>query len=91
VQGTEGLGPSLIKRAVREYRAVLDDAAFGAATLVTPKYFAPVDPPRGGLRQTAAWRSSPMQPILIDLDHSAIVEVEVCSAYAIFGRSRVFN
>jgi IS5 family transposase len=47
--------------------------------------------PRGGLRQTAAWRSSPMQPILIDLDHSAIVEVEASSAYAIFGRSRVFN
>jgi hypothetical protein len=37
--------------------------------------------PRGGLRQTAAWRSSPMQPILIDLDHSAIVEVEASSAY----------
>jgi hypothetical protein len=31
-----------------------------------------------------------MQPILIDLDHSAIVEVEASSAYAIFGRSRVF-
>jgi hypothetical protein len=40
-----------MKRAVREYLAVLDDAAFGAATPVTPKYFAPVDP---AARWTAA-------------------------------------
>src|SRR4030088_835667 len=51
VQGTEGLDPVRSRRAVREYLAVLDDAAFGAATPVTPKYFAPVDP---AARWTAA-------------------------------------
>src|SRR3954467_38382 len=44
VRGAEGLDPIRSRRAVREYLAVLDDAAFGAATSVTPKYFAPVDP-----------------------------------------------
>jgi hypothetical protein len=31
-------------RAVEEYLAVLDDAAFGAATEVTPKFISPADP-----------------------------------------------
>jgi hypothetical protein len=30
--------------AVEEYLAVLDDAAFGAASEVTPKFIAPADP-----------------------------------------------
>src|ERR1700742_4922238 len=48
VQGAEGLDPVRSRRAVREYLAVLDDAAFGAATPVTPKYFAPVAPAARG-------------------------------------------
>src|SRR6185437_9611584 len=51
VQCADGLDPVRSRRAVREYLAVLDDAAFGAATPVTPKYFAPVDP---AARWTAA-------------------------------------
>jgi hypothetical protein len=31
-------------RAVREYLATLDDAAFGAASEVTPKFISPSDP-----------------------------------------------
>lgn len=38
-------------RAIDEYLAVLDDAAFGAATPVTPKFISPVDP---AARWTAA-------------------------------------
>jgi transposase len=81
VQGTEGLDPVRSRRAVREYLAVLDDAAFGAATPVTPKYFAPVDPAarwtaaNGGLAFFAYATN-----YLIDLDHAVIVEVEASSA-----------
>ena len=42
--GSDGLPPDADSRAVREYLAVLDDAAFGAATPVVPKYLAPADP-----------------------------------------------
>src|SRR6187431_2919191 len=81
VQGAEGLDPVRSRRAVREYLAVLDDAAFGAATSVTPKYFAPVDPAarwtaaNGGLAFFAYATN-----YLIDLDHAVIVEVEASSA-----------
>ena len=44
VQGAAGLPPDAAGRAVEEYLAVLDDAAFGAATEVTPKFIAPADP-----------------------------------------------
>jgi hypothetical protein len=36
VPGEEGLPPEAVGRAVREYLEVLDDAAFGGATPVTP-------------------------------------------------------
>src|SRR6266705_4267305 len=41
VEGSAGLPPKAAGRAVEEYLAVLDDAAFGAATEVTPKFIAP--------------------------------------------------
>jgi transposase len=44
VPGSEGLPPEAANHAVREYLAVLDDAAFGAATPVVPKFIAPADP-----------------------------------------------
>ena len=44
VHGSEGLSPEVSGRAVDEYMAVLDDAAFGAATEVTPKFISPADP-----------------------------------------------
>src|SRR3954465_3374068 len=44
VYGAAGLPPDAVSRAVAEYLAVLDDAAFGAATEVTPKLIAPADP-----------------------------------------------
>ena len=44
VEGAQGLAPEVSGRAVDEYLAVLDDAAFGAATVVTPKFISPADP-----------------------------------------------
>src|SRR5476651_2909760 len=44
VDGSEGLPPEVASRAVREYLAVLDEEAFGAATEVTPKYLSLSDP-----------------------------------------------
>lgn len=51
VPGDPGLPPEASNRAIDEYLAVLDDAAFGAATPVTPKFISPVDP---AARRTAA-------------------------------------
>src|SRR5437660_3802643 len=44
VEGAGGLPPGAVGRAVEEYIAVLDDAAFGAASDVTPKVIAPRHP-----------------------------------------------
>lgn len=44
VEGEKGLPPQATSRAVEEYLAALDDAAFGAATEVVPKFISPADP-----------------------------------------------
>jgi IS5 family transposase len=44
IEGGKGLPPQAAGHAVDEYLAVLDDAAFGAATEVTPKFISPADP-----------------------------------------------
>src|SRR5207342_1469871 len=66
---------------VEEYLAVLDDAAFGAATEVTPKFMAPVDP---AARWTAAHRGPAFfaysTNYLIDVDNAIIVDVEATTA-----------
>ena len=43
-RGADGLPPEATSRAIDEYLAVLDEAAFGAATPVVPKFISPVDP-----------------------------------------------
>ena len=68
-------------RAVTEYLATLDDAAFGAATPVEPKFISPVDP-------AARWTASSDGPAvyayctnyLIDVQHAVIVDVEPSTA-----------
>jgi hypothetical protein len=62
VEGTAGLPPDTAGRAVEEYLVVLDDAAFGAASEVTPKFIAPSDPATAGPRPTGARRSLPIRP-----------------------------
>lgn len=81
VLGDPGLPPEASSRAIDEYLAVLDDAAFGAATPVTPKFISPVDP-------AARWTGANKGPAffayatnyLIDLDHAVIVDVEASTA-----------
>jgi transposase len=47
IEGEKGLPSEATGRAIAEYLAVLDDAAFGAATDVTPKFVSPADPAAG--------------------------------------------
>jgi len=44
VPGSEWQAPEEANHAVREYLSVLDDAAFGAASPVVPKFVSPADP-----------------------------------------------
>src|SRR5471030_1166006 len=66
VPGSDGLDPSVSNRAVEEYLAVLDDAAFGAASEVTPKFISPADP---AARWTGAMRSEEHTSELQSLRH----------------------
>jgi transposase len=79
--GSEGLPPGTDNRAVREYLAVLDDAAFGAATPVVPKFLAPADP---ASRWTCAHGGQAYYAYsinyLIDLDQAVIMDVEASTA-----------
>ena len=81
VEGAKGLPPELSSRAVDEYLAVLDDAAFGAASEVTPKFLSPADP---AARWTAAQGGQAFfaycTNYLIDLDHAVILDVESSTA-----------
>jgi transposase len=54
IEGDKWLAPQAAGRAVQEYLAVLDDAAFGAATEVTPKFISPADP---AALDRCAWRT----------------------------------
>ena len=81
VPGDPGLPPEASSRAIDEYLSVLDDAAFGGATPVTPKFISPVDP-------AARWTAANKGPAffayatnyLIDLEHAVIVDVEASTA-----------
>jgi transposase len=81
VEGSAGLPPEAASRAVQEYLAVLDDAAFGAATPVTPKFISPADP---AARWTGAHGGQAFfaysANYLIDLDNAVIVDVEATTA-----------
>src|ERR1700682_3147697 len=81
VPGSDGLDPSVSNRAVEEYLAVLDDAAFGAATEVTPKFISPSDP---AARWTAAHGGQAFfgysTNYLIDTDNAIIGDVEATTA-----------
>jgi transposase len=81
VEGTAGLQSDTAGRAVEEYLAVVDDAAFGAATEVTPKFIAPADP---ATRWNAAHRGPAFfaysADYLIDTDNAIIVDVEPTTA-----------
>ncbi|GAB7550863.1 hypothetical protein NRB_03580 [Novosphingobium sp. 11B] len=73
--------PEATNHAVNEYLAVLDDAAFGAATPVVPKFLSPADP-------AARWTSAKggqaffayCTNYLIDLKNAVIMDVEASTA-----------
>jgi transposase len=81
IEGGQWVPPEKSSRAVEEYLAVLDDAAFGSATPVTPKFISPADPAarwtgaNGGLAFFAYSAN-----YLIDLDNAIIVDVEATTA-----------
>jgi transposase len=75
------VNPATASRAVRDYLATLDDAAFGAATEVEPKFVSPADP-------AAQWTGAMKGPAffayadnyLIDARCGVIVDVEASRA-----------
>jgi transposase len=81
LEGSKGLSPEMTSRAIDEYLDVLDDAAFGAATEVTPKFISPADPAarwtaaNGGLAFFAYSTN-----YMIDLERAIIVDVEASTA-----------
>jgi IS5 family transposase len=81
VEGAMGLPSEIATRAAREYLEVLDDAAFGAATPVTPKFISPADP---AARWTGAHGGQAFfayaANYLIDTDHAIVVDVEATTA-----------
>jgi transposase len=81
VPGAKGLSPEAASRAVQEYLEVLDDAAFGAATPVTPKFISPADPAARwtGAHGGQAFFASAAND-LVDTDHAIIVDVEATTA-----------
>src|SRR6201987_4128019 len=81
IEGTAGLPPDAAGCAVDEHPAALDDAAFGAASEVTPKFIAPADP---AARWTAAHRGPAFfaysANYLIDNENAIILDVEATTA-----------
>jgi transposase len=81
IESDQWVPPEKTSRAIDEYLAVLDDAAFGAATTVTPKFISPADPAarwtgaNGGLAFFAYSAN-----YLVDLDNAIIVDVEATTA-----------
>src|ERR1700730_14061844 len=81
VEGEKGLPPEAASRAIDEYLAVLDDAAFGAATEIVPKFISPADP---AARWTGAHGGQAFfaysTNYLIDVENAIIVDVEPTAA-----------
>lgn len=81
IEGEKGLAPEATGRAAKEYLAVLDDAAFGAASEVKPKFISAADP-------AARWTGAHGGPAffaystnyLIDVENAVIVDVEATTA-----------
>jgi transposase len=81
VPGEEWRADADAGRAVREYLATLDDAAFGGASETTPKFVSPSDP---AAQWTGAHKGHAFfayaTNYLIDTDHAIILDVEASRA-----------
>src|SRR5881394_4440019 len=62
--------PETASQAVKEYMATLDDAAFGAATKVTPKFVSPSDP-------AAQWTGAMRGPAFFAYSNNYLIDVKV--------------
>jgi transposase len=75
------IDPTQVSRAVKEYLATLDDAAYGAATTVVPKFVSPSDP---AAQWTGAMKSAAFfayaNNYLIDVKCGIIMDVEASRA-----------
>jgi IS5 family transposase len=81
VEWKKQIDPQAASRAVKEYLATLNDAAFGAATEVQPKFVSPSDPAAqwtGALKGPAFFAYA--DNYLIDVKHGVIVDVEASRA-----------
>jgi transposase len=80
-QWNKKLDPEAVSRATKEYLATLDDAAFGAASDVIPKFVSPSDPAAqwtGAMRGPAFFAYS--DNYLIDVKSGIIMDVEASRA-----------
>ena len=78
---SKDINPKTASRAVKDYLATLDDAAYGQATTVTPKFVAPSDP---AAQWTGAMKSKAIfayaDNYLIDVKFGIIMDVEASRA-----------
>src|SRR6476620_12105127 len=77
VEWSKELDSQEVSRAAKEYLATLDDAAFGAASSVTPKFVSPSDPAAqwtGAMRGPAFFAYA--NNYLIDVKFGVIMDVE---------------
>jgi transposase len=80
-QWNKELDAQAVSRATKEYLATLDDAAFGAASEVTPKFVSPSDPAAqwtGAMRGPAFFAYA--DNYLIDVKSGIIMDVEASRA-----------
>jgi transposase len=80
-QWNKDIDPERASRAVSEYLATLDDAAYGAATPVIPKFVSPSDPAAqwtGALKSAAFFAYA--DNYLIDVKFGIIMDVEASRA-----------
>ena len=80
-QWSKELDAQAVSRATKEYLATLDDAAFGAASAVTPKFVSPSDPAAqwtGAMRGPAFFAYA--DNYLIDVKSGIIMDVEASRA-----------
>ena len=77
-QWNRELDAQAVSRATKEYLATLDDAAFGAASAVAPKFVSPSDPATGAMRGPAFFAYS--DNYLIDVKFGIIMDVEASRA-----------
>lgn len=78
---SKNIDPKTVGRSVKDYLATLDDAAYGAASPVTPKFVAPSDP---AAQWTGAQKSKAIfayaDNYLIDTQHGIIMDVAATRA-----------